>query len=213
MLAMPVSYDKQFLYIHIPKCAGSSITKALKASMRLRFEGKISHQIRMAHKIDTNFWHHLTAQSLQKFISAKQWGSYFKFAFVRNPWDRLVSFYFFHKKRTVESLKFREQNQEVTRIFDQAHTFEEWLLLESYVRPQTAYLSDSKGNLMIDYVGKYETIEDDFAFICKHLKVDAALPHHNRSQHDSYRTYYTEATKAFVERKFYQDIKAFHYSF
>src|SRR5580658_4759926 len=99
---MPVSDNLKFIYIHIPKCAGSSVRRALQqAGATMTFEGAASEDQRRSFKIQ--WLHHFTAASLQPLVSRYAWKTYFKFAFVRNPWDLLVSFYHFHKMRVQSS--------------------------------------------------------------------------------------------------------------
>lgn len=95
---MPVCRDPAFVFIHIPKCAGSSVTSALtQAGYSLTFQGAAPLNFRLMH--DVLWLHHTPARVLRKVMTESEWTSTFKFTVVRNPWERLVSFYHYRKRR------------------------------------------------------------------------------------------------------------------
>lgn len=67
--------------------------------------------------------------------------------------------------------------------------------------------------MLMDFIGKMENIEADFAHVCEHLGIRNTLRHLNKSEHRDYRSYYNEETKALVARTFRDDIETFGYSF
>lgn len=160
----------------------------------------------------TDFWHHLTAKSLHSIVPPEKWNSYFKFTFVRNPWDRLVSHYFYHKRR-VEERDFQVHNPEVVKLFNYAKSFGDWIRSESYVMPQSDYILDENQGSMLDFIGKCENIKKDFSLVCQAIGIKANIPHANRTKHRHYREYYTNETREIVERKFERDITILDYTF
>jgi hypothetical protein len=78
---------------------------------------------------------------------------------------------------------------------------------------QADMLTGADGTLLVDEIGRYETLRADFARICRHVGIEPLLPHLNRSHHRDYRTYYTERTRALVAEHFRKDIELFGYTF
>jgi hypothetical protein len=136
-----------------------------------------------------------------------------KFAFVRNPWDHLVSMYHF-----MLSDPEIPRHAEVKALpgFD---AFVQWAIDEAAPFPkgitkrQAEMLTDRDGTLLTDFVGHYESLREDFDRVCRHLGIEASLPHLNRSQHRDYRAYYNDHTRALVEEHFRSDINLFGYTF
>ena len=75
--------------------------------------------------------------------------------------------------------------------------------------PQTNWIVDNKGQILVDFVGRFENLETDFGVVCERLHRTAALPHIRKSQHEHYRSYYNETTKNIVATRFAADIERF----
>ena len=158
---------------------------------------------------------HLIA-SLYPIISRKkrrqagdqQFESYYKFGFVRNPWDRVVSLYL-----RKEGLQMRDK-----MTFDE---FVDWIKYSSSTcnhpvphTNQLDWLIDPHGNILMDYTGKLETLSDDWKITSKWLSIKAELPHKYRnSDKKHYSEYYNEKTKEIMRKKFIIDIELFEYEF
>lgn len=134
-------YFHNFVFIHIPKNAGTSVLRALGLTPE-----------------------HKKAVGARGVIGEQRWERKFKFAFVRNPWDRAVSS--FHYARFGDSrfvslsfsewlhLAFVERHP---LYFDIPHTF----------ITQFDWICDRQDKVIIDFVGRFENIQQDFAVICK----------------------------------------------
>lgn len=189
--------DSQSIFIHIPKCAGVSVNKALYGNLA---------------------GGHATYNYYTKVFNPNEISTYFKFTFVRNPWDRLVSAYFFLKKGG-----FNNKDKEwFDKELSQYSTFEEfiikWLSKENiekwhHFRPQCSYICDYMGEIKVDYIGYLENINNDFEFIKNKLGLKVDLPNNNKSEHASYKKYYTLETQKIVSEIYDQDIKMFGYTF
>jgi hypothetical protein len=152
------------------------------------------------------FPEHVTAQVVKNCLPPAIYGQLFKFAFVRNPWDRLVSRY----------AQLLRNPQERSRHRDKAQAgFEEFVRWEIRRNKdhQYSYVCDPKGGLIVDFIGHYERLEEGFANVCHHLGVSVTLPKTNISKHDSYQTYYTPVTRQLVEEHSRRDIELFGYAF
>jgi hypothetical protein len=129
----------------------------------------------------------------------------FKFAFVRNPWDRLVSRY---------SYLLRNESHPRHRFVKRMAGFEDYVKWEiSRGMFQHQYVCDARGKLIVDFIGYFERLNEDFAKVCAQLKVEAQLPQANSSSHKDYRTFFTPALRDLVARSFQRDIEQFGYTF
>jgi hypothetical protein len=213
-IRMLLSYSQAFLFIHIDKVAGSSIQLALqpfasqqkKRVLRRRLVrlGALNRFGNLYRALE--FPEHVTARTVQKCLPPMLYGAMFKFAFVRNPWDRLVSRYAF--------LLNTVGHPEHARVKGMT-SFEQYIRWE--IRRgkmfQHNYVADGRGRLILDFIGYYERLERDFAAVCARLGVQVTLPHNNRTNHGDYRSYYTWVTRELVARHFGRDAEFFGYDF
>jgi hypothetical protein len=125
---------------------------------------------------------------------------------VRNPWDRIVS-------RYAHLLRSKDRRRHT--FISELETFEDFLKweIERGGANQFPYVTDARGKLIVDFVGRYERLAEDFATVCARLKIKSELPHANVSEHRDYRTYYTAETREFVAKECRRDIEMFHYDF
>lgn len=202
---MVISRKKAFIFFAFNKTGSSSIENVLRAYQ----SPVIYHWVRLRYGMSRNDSHavfkHIRPIDCCKIIGRRQWDRYFKFCFVRNPFDRLVSLYFYHKQ------SLAREHPAATRL-----TFEQWILdggSGSARRAMSEFVGDGTGNRVVDFVGRYETLEQDFSIICRELAIEATLPHVNRSQHTHYSKYYTERARREVERRFARDLEMFDYRF
>lgn len=110
-------------------------------------------------------------------------------------------------------------------VLSNARSFEEFILCctdtitdldgdKSIVRPQLEYVVDDKRAILVDFVGRFETLEDDFRVVAERLgRHGLELPHVNDSQRRHYRHYYDPALAAVVGERFSADLEAFGYEF
>lgn len=182
------------IFIHVPKTAGHSVTTGL-------FDQITGHSM----------WHRYYVANPRKFHR------YFKFAFVRNPWDRLVSTYHFllGGGMTKSDADWARDN---IRDLDFGQFVRRWLneqnvLTEIHFRPQNHFIADDHGHIMMDFVGRFETIDADFLTIATRLGLCVNLPSGNRSDHRHYTTYYDDETRDIVASVYAKDIDMFGYTF
>jgi hypothetical protein len=211
-----INQEKKFVFIHVQKTAGISIESELMAKLP-----------------DTKIWHGRHGRALDGIdeVGFEEWKQYYSFAFVRNPWDRMVSWYSmiesarknipFYKKCFKKPFKSALWNYAINN----SHDFESFVenctdvifdlgCYKSFAFNQIDYLTDSKGNLAVDFVGKFENINNDFTKITKHLMIeDIVLPQKNQSSHKHYSAYYNEHTIDIIKNRFERDIRAFNYEF
>jgi hypothetical protein len=135
---------------------------------------------------------------------------YFKFAIVRNPFDWVVSWYFFRKNIT---------NKNNTRDI----SFKEWLVDQN----SSAYnfkgigltlsqydIISGDGSINIDFIGRFENLQGDFDTVCDKIGIPRQeLRHRNKSKHKHYTEYYDDETRQIVSDKYAKDIEYFGYKF
>lgn len=210
---MLISHRRQFLFVHVPKTAGQSVAAAFRPYadhpdeyLVNRLLGELATPLNwcLPYKV-RRFRKHASAGQLRWRLPAEVYDRYFKFAFVRNPWDRWVSL--FHFMRQYPS---HHRNKVAQRL-----TFEEFLKSLAWQQKfqQKPCLTDGHGKLIVDYVGRFETLRADFCQICSILKLAASLDHIHRSKHRDYRWYYNSRTVQLVAEISRQDIDFFGYDF
>jgi len=217
---MLISYSHRFIFIHVGKSAGMSIRNALLPFCTEPEKFKIRRPPRMRGDQPNpmyTMWEtlllHPKARDVKRELPPDVFEGFHKFAFVRNPWDHLVSLYHF-----MLSDPEIPRHAEVKALpgFD---AFLHWSIHEAAPFPkgitkhQADMLTDPDGKLLVDDVGYYESLRVDFDRICRHVGIEAPLPHLNRSQHRDYRTYYSDRTSALVAEHFAPDIELFGYTF
>ena len=207
---MLLSLSHRFIFIHNGKSAGTSIQTALR-SFSHEPEGGRLHRLLDRSSLQRNyrkmrFPEHATAGYLQRKLPAHVFDNSFKFAFVRNPWDWLVSLYNY-----LQATPSHRHHRQVCAISD----FEKYVEFEIArdKRSQLEFLVDSQGDFLLDYIGRFENLEEDFGEICNHLQVNATLPHINRSQHGDYRSLYTNISRKRVEEHWAEEIRRLSYNF
>ena len=213
---MLISYSHRFIFIHIYKVAGTSIADSLarytakgldRRSPMLRFLRSLGvHHLVPRQKLRrARAQRHATARAIRAELPPEIFDAFYKFAFVRNPWDWQVSLYHFALNDPSHA------QHQFTKSFGSFEKYLEWRVNGHY-RLQRDFVVDDEGRLIVDFVGRYETLARDFATICERVGIDnPRLPHHRPSAHRDYRTYYTPSTAALVAEAFKEDIEFFGY--
>ena len=135
-----------------------------------------------------------------------EFDSYFSFAIVRNPWDWQVSLY------TYAIGNSDHYQHEKVKNFGSFDRYIRWRC-ERAVRHQRDFVCAADGEQLVDFVGRYENLQNDFNSICKRIGVAAKLPTLNVSKTKNYREYYDRETRELVGDAFAPDIELFGYEF
>lgn len=186
------------IFIHIPKTGGVSVKKSL---------------------FGTRGGGHRRLRSYKIIFREKEFSEYFKFAFVRNPWDRVVSAYEFLRDGGItESDKkwskkvipqYSKFNEFITGWLDRKNVYD-----QIHFMPQYEFLRLGKVKPMVDYVGKFECLQEDFEKICDKIGKKSNLEHKNKSERKkNYRKYYNSKTKEIVKEVYREDVNLFEYKF
>ena len=216
-----ICHKYKCIFVHIPKTAGQSIEHVFLNLLGLSWEER--EPLLLKFNYDKNLGPprlaHLKAQEYLKYnyISQSMFDSYYKFSFVRNPWSRIVSFYNYRRYYQLFSFKHFVTKRLKNKILEKDYWF---------IGPQYEFIMNHNGDIVVDYIGRFENLQNDFNVICNALGLkDAKLPHVNKAREASfmqkflkkskihYSEYYDEETKEIVENAYKKDIQIFNYSF
>lgn len=146
------------------------------------------------------YYEHMPAFRVRAYVGEEIWRSYFKFAFVRNPWDRQVSYYFYKTRHETPRRSFETFLANARR---------------AHVESREIYTID--GERAVDFLGRYETIDEDFqkAVQAIGLKEPLTLGKANASDKpkDRYREFYTDKTRDLVGSWYAREIEELGYTF
>lgn len=189
--------ENRCIFVHIPKTAGISLCTAL---------------------FDCKGGGHLTARAYRALFGGQAFDEYFKFTFVRNPWDRIVSAYTY-----LSQGGGNERDAAWGRsVLSQYPSFDEFVLqwLDSrnvytqiHFVPQWEFVVNGQGHVCMDFVGRFERLADDFQYVADQLGCRCELPLVNASRRLSYRDYYSGDSRQRVAQVYARDIEQFGYCF
>mgnify|MGYP006279717631 CR=1 FL=1 len=252
---------RDVLFFWIPKNAGTSIYKVLK-----EYDCPKLKHLYLSKTFDNSGYvtfSHISINYLleRNIISKKYFNDAYKFCFVRNPWDRLVSIY--HYRNYDENITFSEFIHLIQKKFQLQQSFlgklsqnfyntlffmsdgpspitgklteiskkidtlpsRDFLILPlprvgpynvlglSQANPQSDWIYDKNGNLMVDFIGKVENLNEDIDKVFEIIGINGKIPHLNKTKRKKYKKYYTEETKKIVEGLYKKDIENFGYTF
>ncbi len=141
----------------------------------------------------------------------------YKFTFVRNPFERLVSNYV-NKVKSLEENNYYKQKDYCMGILDDISSFEEFVKkitsipdkwADRHFKPQYSYIYDGD-TVLVDYVGKVENLSNDYINIQEKYGLKK-LEYKNKSGKENWKTFYTEETAKLVYKYYEKDIITFGY--
>ena len=201
------SNDKKFIYIEKYKCGSRSIVDAIREyNSDFNFFKIYLNKIikKISSKEIYNFpKKHATAYEYLEYFGPKKYNEFFKFAFSRNPFDIQVSLFHFMK----------EQKDHFQHEIIKGMSFDEYILwrCKEDRQLQKNFVVDSEGNIIVDFIGKLENINQDLNTVAKKLNLNYQLQHINRSNHMPYQEYYSKKTEDLIIDHFYEDFELFDY--
>ena len=191
--------DNQCIFIHVPKNAGQSVRGTL-------FENLLPG--------------HMKVFTYQLVYPKKVFDSYFKFAFTRNPWDRLASAYMFMKGGGAHE-KDRAWSERTLTQYDNFESFvknglrTEEVQTWPHFRPQVHFLRGQNGRIELDFIGRFENLQEDFNHVRDQLDLSGELLFINKTKtkREPYQTYYSEELREIAANVYKEDIETFAYKF
>ena len=203
---MFISHKHKFIFIHNPRTAGNSIQSLLQKYTLPPGEALDLYLLRKLHMLPPykRYHTHVRAWQLKEKFPSHIYNNYFKFTFVRNPWDRMVSIY-----NHIVQTPAHEMHQQVVEL----KGFEAYLKWGKNKFHQIDFVTDVNKDLIVDFVGSYENLEEDFNKVKQILGITGDLPTLHASDHKPYMNYYETATRDFVRSTYADDIKLFKYEY
>lgn len=224
-----ISHNYKCIFIHIPKCAGTSIEKALGHFEGHSGRGGQDHRpIRMIEKPSFTIHTLSSIENMLEFrsrlkrrnsttiynpnnkieVTKEQYKTYFKFTIVRNPWSRAFSWY-----KNVMRDEIHKKNYGIYSDISFNHFLKKFMG-KGMLRPQTYWLQDYRGKINFDYIGRFELLQETFDVINSHLDVKhISFAHEIKGSGDDYRSHYDNDLIKMVSTFYSKEIKMFGYGF
>jgi len=232
-----ISHQDKCLFVHIPKAAGQSIEAVFVKRMALTWQQREVLLLRPNSRPELGpprLAHLLASEYVNKgYISQMLFEQYFKFTFVRNPWARLVSEYNYRRSLGAKSYQ-KDFRHFVLNCFPapEDDNYQQAKDFYRHILPQSHFLYDQQGTCLVDFIGKFESLQKDFDTVCQQLAINSiTLSHKNKTQQKyrilgkipwlqsylhkekDHREYYDNDTYDFVKHFYKEDIKNFDYCF
>jgi len=214
---MIISPGRGYVFVHIPKTGGTSLTLALEARAKADDliisdtpKGKRRRARLKGAATRGRLWKHARLGDIEGLLPDPVLDGLFAFTLVRNPWDRAVSYY--HWLRTQ-----RFDHPAVARA--RAMTFEQFAshpdtFVEFARSPASAYMRRSDGRAQRALFIRLEHFAKDAAPLVAHLGFPLELPWENRSpRRREYQSYYSDTTVQTIAQACAEDIQRFGYRF
>lgn len=205
---MIVSNRRNFVFVHIFKTAGTSIKRALRRHAMPGWQepmNQLLKRIGVPQFGPQHYPDHMTAGELIEQISLEKFNSMYSFAFVRNPWDWELSHYKYILKHPRHQV-----HQEVQRL-GSFRQYVRWRC-DGKFRSQRSFLT-YQGQQVVDFVGRFETLDADFQSVARQLDISPKLKRLNRTRPTVYQRHYDPQTAALIAEAYREDIESFGYRF
>jgi hypothetical protein len=206
---MIISTLHKFVFVAIPKTGTHAVRQALREHMGPQDMEQVGLFVQRSLPIPAlaQIGHgHITLEELRPHVKAQAWASFFKFAFVRNPFDRFVSYCAFI---TRDGDEFDNDPQAVMRDV-LAHPPNDHILFH----PQHSFVTDRSGALLADYVGRVEEMQKSYDEISARVGIPTSrLEKVNATKRRNYREYFDDKLIEGVAKLYARDLELFGYEF
>lgn len=207
---MIISHLHKFIFVAIPKTG----THAVRRALRVRMGPDDIEQVRLFTEKAFPFapiaalgHGHISLNEIRPFLGEDTFSGYFKFAFIRNPFDRFISYCAF---MTRDDGAFERDPRGVMRHF----LFKDRPIDHLLFVPQHSFITDESGGLLTDAVGRVEQMQESYDAICARLGIPTEqLEKVNTSGRKDYRRYYDPSLVDAVATLYRKDLDLFGYGF
>jgi len=218
---MPVSHPHRAIFVHVPKTAGTSVEALLGMHGEKTQIGLVPYfnqELDLEHLYGRQLQHLTALQIREALRDDVAFATYFKFAIVRNPWERLVSALAWTDQKWARGEElvqrdFEQQVLQVQTLFQAAQAAPASVALPHFLTPQCLYLYDAEQRLMVDEVLRFERLDEEWPRVARRLGVADRLPIRMKSHHRHYRDYYNEHTRRVVAGIYASDARLLGYEF
>ena len=208
---MLISDSHEFIFLQMRKVASTSMAEILRPLAITAPNGRLAH-LKSRTRLEWNYQrHHFRLHedilAVKRRMPSERFERYFKFAFVRNPWERLVSEYEYILTQPEPG-----RHKRIRRL----DGFIDFIRLQIKRTDSFQFnmLYDNNNNLLVDYIGKFETLEQDWKTVCERIGIPCSpLPSKNVTRHKPVQDYFDHDSIALVAKHWAREIKLFDYSF
>lgn len=212
-----ISHKHKCIFIHIPKTAGTSINTFFHPGVRFHYEkADYERLFGWCPKRRIHMQHATSKQLIEtELITEEQWNTYFKFAFVRNPWDRAYSDYIWIQQFSGVKGSFKDyilKNGNFKGILNDSSNNK---YLGDHLYKQSDFF-DVKGDYEVDFIGRFENFNLDIQYVLSELGITEKFnefQNKGKGRKKVYSTFYTNTLKKLVTKEFEKDIRLFNYTF
>lgn len=217
-----ITHKYKCIFIHIPKCAGTSISKGLGLFEELK-RGVQDHrtirqiepfslsqiaQLYQKENLYVGYRKIIDRVKRQSSVSRKQYNSYYKFTFVRNSWARVFSWYKGVMRDDILKNALGVANDCSFKEFLNKH------MNQYHLRSQLFWIKNWKGEIEMDFIGHFERLEEDFAHVCNVVGIEnKSLPQMLIGSGKSYTEFYDTEMKDAIARRYREEIDLFKFKF
>lgn len=220
-----VSHKHKFIYLKTKKTAGTSVEAFFEKFCQPDPDYQSQHAARelisedgiigcRQNGVGKEWRPHMSAGKVSKKVGESIWKSYFKFCVMRNPWDKMVSLYFFQKSQKKKLPDFKEW------LIGLAQKYEKHInLIEKRGNPVDGEIYTINGNFVCDSYIRFEKLQQDLQEVCQRLELEVNLDQLEnyksgvREAGKSYMDYYDDETQKVVSDMFVKEIEHFNYKF
>lgn len=215
---MILSRGRRYIFVHAPKTGGTSLALALEAramadDIMLGDTPKARNRRHRVRDVAASgrLWKHSMLTDLYGLVTQDEIEAFFVFTLVRNPWDRMVSYYHWLRDQSFDHVAVGLAQR--LSFSDFLHCDEVQAGMREF--PYSRYMRDAGGVDRADLYIRLEHLKDDLAPLERHLGFNLGeIPHENHSNRlRDYRAYYTDSDADCVRKGCESDILAFGYSF
>lgn len=205
---MIISHRHRFIFFAVPKTGTHAVREALRAHLGeddLEQVGRFV-QKRFPFPQFANVTHgHISARQIRPVLGEETFSAYLKFGFVRNPFERFISYCAFRGR---DGSFASDPARYIRFTISQIRPLVPLLFL-----PQSEFLMDEQGKLAMDMIGHTETMQEDYDRICEKAGLPrTTLERSNESEHGDYRDYFDSDVENWVARFYASDFEMFGYS-
>lgn len=212
-----INHEHKLIFIHIPKCAGSSINKFYFENKQIDWRVP-NYEVLYGWcpKRKIHLQHATTKQLLEtELISEEKWDDYFKFTFVRNPWDRMYSSYLWVMQDRNVKGSFKEYVEKRGVFKNIVNTARGKTNRGVHLLRQVDFL-DLNGKFQVDFIGQFEKFNEDIIRLNKMLQFQNKFNIHekkNTARMKHYSLFFTNSNKELVSDLYSEDATQFRYNF
>lgn len=211
-----ISHEYKCIFIHIPKTAGMSVISFFYPGVRFHHtEPDYERLFGWCPKRKLHMQHATAKQLIETgLVTEKQWAEYYKFTFVRNPWDRAYSDYKWIQNFSGIKGSFKSYIKKEKAFYNILNDNSNHDYLGDHLLLQTDFF-DFEGAFQPDFIGRFENFSKDIGNILHNLSIDTQFNvfENSSSRVKEYSWFYTNSNKRLIEKIFDKDIKMLNYKF